>query len=394
MKLTIRDFGVLIKILIVIIPAKIYHIFNRDIWIVSEYRNQARDNGYWFFKYLQDHHLHKQVYYPINHKCQDAQKLKNYAHVIEFGSWKHIFLFFCATKLITSTQFQGLPYFKFFGYLINNGIQGGKYIFLNHGIAREYSSVLDPKLIKYDLIIAASQREAEVIIKENNQPAEKVKPVGFCRYDSLDDSLLEPKTILILPTWRKWLYQHHGSEEFDIEILEQHFLESNYYHQYMKLINDENLIKFAEANNLKIRFCLHAYAKLFTSDFKTHSQVIEVVNIGDVFVQDELKKAAILITDYSTVCFDFALMNKPVIYFQFDREHFFEKQYSEGQYFTYANNGFGPVCLNEKAVVNYLMEAYKRQFKMEDTYVKRVNDYFDEQHHNHCEKVYHLVDEL
>lgn len=53
---------------------------------------------------------------------------------------------------------------------------------------------------------------------------------------------------------------------------------------------------------------------------------------GDV--QALLKSAAFLVTDYSSIAFDFAYMYKPMVYFQFDQERFREGQYPSG-YFRY-----------------------------------------------------------
>lgn len=52
-----------------------------------------------------------------------------------------------------------------------------------------------------------------------------------------------------------------------------------------------------------------------------------------------------MVTDYSSVAFDFAYMKKSLVYAQFDREAFFEGQtYDEG-YFNYETDGFGPYAM-------------------------------------------------
>lgn len=53
-----------------------------------------------------------------------------------------------------------------------------------------------------------------------------------------------------------------------------------------------------------------------------------------------------MITDYSSVAFDFAYMKKSLVYAQFDREAFFEGQtYDEG-YFNYETDGLsGMLCM-------------------------------------------------
>ena len=59
-------------------------------------------------------------------------------------------------------------------------------------------------------------------------------------------------------------------------------------------------------------------------------------------VQDLLKRSKILITDYSSVFYDFAYMKKEVIYYQFDYNDFFKKHYEIGN-FNFEKNGFGPI---------------------------------------------------
>ena len=51
-KMTIKDYISLVKIIITFFPGKIYKIFNPDIWLISERENEARDNGYWLFKFI------------------------------------------------------------------------------------------------------------------------------------------------------------------------------------------------------------------------------------------------------------------------------------------------------------------------------------------------------
>ena len=47
-----------------------------------------------------------------------------------------------------------------------------------------------------------------------------------------------------------------------------------------------------------------------------------VISQGEVDVQHLLKESALLVTDYSSVGFDFSFLHKPVLYYQFDRQRF------------------------------------------------------------------------
>ena len=46
----------LILFVLAIIPAMIYKKTHKPFWLISECKDEARDNGYWLFKYISEHH--------------------------------------------------------------------------------------------------------------------------------------------------------------------------------------------------------------------------------------------------------------------------------------------------------------------------------------------------
>ena len=72
----------------------------------------------------------------------------------------------------------------------------------------------------------------------------------------------------------------------------------------------------------------------------------------DIYAQSNL-----VITDYSSACFDFAYLRKPIVYCQFDREEFFagEHVYTKG-YFDYERDGFGEVEYDLESTVDRIIE--------------------------------------
>ena len=68
------------------------------------------------------------------------------------------------------------------------------------------------------------------------------------------------------------------------------------------------------------------------------------MNPEDISYQNLFMDYDLLITDYSSLHFDFATLRKPVIYFQFDREEFYgtSHAYQKG-IFDFQKYGFGPV---------------------------------------------------
>ena len=56
-------------------------IFIHDLWLVIESGNSARDNGYFFFKYLREKYSKQKVVFVINKNSTDYQKVKNIGKV-------------------------------------------------------------------------------------------------------------------------------------------------------------------------------------------------------------------------------------------------------------------------------------------------------------------------
>ena len=54
--LKIKDFLAIFIFIILLIPAMIFKLMNKlkkkEIWLVCEHKDTARDNGYHFFKYM------------------------------------------------------------------------------------------------------------------------------------------------------------------------------------------------------------------------------------------------------------------------------------------------------------------------------------------------------
>jgi len=62
-------------------------------------------------------------------------------------------------------------------------------------------------------------------------------------------------------------------------------------------------------------------------------------------VQGLYARCALLVTDYSSVAFNIAYLDRPIVYFQFDRAEMMRGGHMGRQgYFDYARDGFGPVA--------------------------------------------------
>ena len=132
----------------------------------------------------------------------------------------------------------------------------------------------------------------------------------------------------------------------------------------------------------------------FINDFNSiKKEYITIATWPEYDVQTLLKECDMLVTDYSSVAMDVAYLNKPVVYYQFDYEQFRKWHLEEG-YFSYENDGFGPVRYNLKDAIDSVESYAKNNFKLEAKYQKRIDNFFDLRDKKNCERTYLKIKEL
>ncbi|MCO4635034.1 Teichoic acid ribitol-phosphate polymerase TarK [Streptococcus infantarius subsp. infantarius] len=361
---------------------------NDNVWLICEKTDEARDNGYHFFKYCILNEKRDDVYYIITKKSYDLEKISfGKENVIYTNSFKHCIYYFRAKKLITS---QALPFpyserlCKFFFKVGNQ-----KYFWLQHGITKDKLNHkdMDYEYKEYELVCCASDREAKFFVDEFGYNENQAISTGFCRFDSLIDTSSSSDYILVMPTFRKWLTTSDIVSE-PTKMEEDVFLKSDFFKNYSSLFKSEEFSRFLERNNLKVIFYLHyafqSYSYLFN---KIKNERVIIAKKGEYDVQKLLRDSKILITDYSSIFFDFAYMNKPELFFQFDKNQYRNQHYGEG-YFSYENDAFGPVFSKVDEIIDYLTFLSKRNYLIETKYQNRVDKFFSYRDCKNCERIY------
>lgn len=350
-----------------------------ETWLVSERPEQARDNGFHFFSYMRTKHPEQRVYYVIDKRSNDHLKISGFGNVIQYRSLCHYFMYIAAKKHISSQIGGGMPNPAVCKRL--KKIIAIKNIFLQHGIIYNKTPFCFKQHSQADLFICGGLPEYEFVKDEFGYPENEVVYTGLCRFDGLHDIIIDKTKILLLPTWRIWIAR---DEKVD-------FVKTEYFKRLNALINDKRLTNFLEANNMKLIFFPHNEMRKFMKFFSSKSSAIVIVSDDSAYdFQKLLKETALLITDSSSVHFDFAYMKKPVIYYHFDFEEFCEKQQARG-YFDFEKHGFGPVVHKKEELFDRLIEGYARQFDMSDLYRKRIYEFFTLHDTHNCERVYEKI---
>lgn len=368
------------------------NLYKKNVWLVSEKKTEARDNGYHFFKYLREKHPDLNVFYIISKDSVDLHKISKYGNTITVNSFKH-FIYALAAKYSISSQLDGsAPYPKRVFYKFKKLCRKDQcVVYLKHGIIALKVSNAYTYDNKLALFCTASSREKNFIQERFKYPKNVVQVTGLCRFDNLmnsSDNL--KKQILIMPTFRPWLVLNDSTKHASKE-KEQEFLNSEFYKTYCELINNNEFITSIKEHGYKIVFYPHYSLQSYIKCFEDLSNDCVIIADRKKYdVQQLLMESSIMITDYSSVFFDFAYMNKPMLFFQFDNNRL-QSFYNDGSYFNCERDGFGPVVTNVNDLVREIIKILQNGAQPEEKYIKRINDFFDVRDNNNCKRVYEAI---
>ncbi len=366
----------------------LYKLKRKNMWLVCERSNEARDNGVWFYKYMIEQHPEVDCVYAIKKDSADFEKVKKIGgEIIEFGSFKH-WVYYLTAEVNISSQKEGKPNAAVCHLLEIYGIRKNKRVYLKHGIVCNDLKWHYYDVMKVWLYICTTKREYEYCKEKFGYKDENMALTGLCRFDNLYDENVDNKTVFIMPTRREWLARPIKAYQKYDNIYE--FQNTEYFKEWSSFLENPRLNQYIEKYDLDVVFFLHPGMQRYMEHFtKLNTKAIIKCNL-DMDLQSMMKRAAVMITDYSSVFFDFAYMQKPLLYFQFDYEKFRQGQYQEG-YFSYSEDGFGQVCYTSDSLCDKFCEIVDNNMQMDEMYKKRVEDFFLYRDSSNCKRVYEAI---
>lgn len=360
--------------------AEKYH----HLWIISERGTDAGDNGYHLFKYIREHHPKINIKYIISSGAPDRPKVEKLGEVINYRSFSHM-LAFVLSEVKISTHIMGFSHdMYFFRELDRKKRIKGKKIFLQHGIIKDDIPYLYASENNLDLFVCGAGKEYEYIRDRFGYPAGVIRFLGLCRYDALlrGEERRESRMILLMPTWRTYMER----------VSKAAFKQSRYFQAYQSLLGSRRLHAILKKYGYRLKFFPHHEMLPYLDCFDTVGGSVFLAEKTED-IQKNLIKADLLITDFSSVFFDFAYMGKPCVYYQFDKEEFRSGHYLDG-YFSYEEDAFGPVVYEEDELLQKLEAYMKNGCKSEELYRMRADDFFTVRDRNNCRRNYDAIQSL
>lgn len=331
-------------------------------WVVCETPLEARDNGYHFFKYVRENLPERKCYYAIKKKSADYKYVSEFGNVIEYGSLKHWILYLYADYNISS-QKGGKPNAAVCSFLELTGRIDSKLVFLQHGVIINNCSWAHAETTQLEYFVTSTSQENEYVKKTFGFPKEKIILTGMPRLDNLHDFKPEDKYVLIMPTWRSRfsLNSQHQNQDND-------FGNSIYKCAWEDFLNCNDFKDLIDRYDLKVVFFPHRNMQPFLDKFNICNSNVIVADWKNYNIQDEIKKAAVMITDYSSVFFDMVYMKKPVLFYQFDYDDFRKYDYEEG-YFDYKSTPFGGWCSTSSELCESLKGLIENEMHVDSEFI-------------------------
>jgi CDP-glycerol glycerophosphotransferase (TagB/SpsB family) len=360
-------------------------------WLLVDRDFKADDNAEHLYRWIKRNYPKQNIFFALRRDSSDWMRLKQEGfRLINLSNLCYAFAWLHCDWLISSNRS---------GYIVKPGWQEWyadivrhRFCFLQHGITKDFHPALNQPYA--DVLITAAPAEYHAFVDDPRYVYTKreVRMTGFPRHDELlrkVEAVSEPRTVLIIPTWRKNLVDklipRTGRYPYS-----QRFAQSEYFRNWQAVLQSPVLHRAAAEHGYALHFFPHPYIRQQLRDFCLDGIAVPPDTGGSI--QDILADTTLLITDYSSIAMEVALLCRPVVYFQFDRETFFtqDHSYTKG-YFDYERDAFGPVVTTVDALCAWAVACMESGCRMETVYRERAEAFFAFRDRDNCRRVYEAL---
>lgn len=358
---------------------------DKNIWIFGAWFGEKyADNSKYLFEYITNNYPEiKAIWLTNNKNTLELIESKKYK-VCKTYSFKGYYYSMRASISFVSTAFKDINDYVFSGIYINlwHGIPLKKIVYddkLTNSIdynssQKKFLRILFPFMHlpeDFNYVISSSKDESKNLSSAFNKDVKNILITGLPRNDVFDQKKRSMKKVIYMPT-------HRNEGELDIAKM---------------FLNDlEAINKNFVSLNLKLYIKLHYY----------HMKNIDLQNYSNIFIiKDEdieqdiyniINDFDLLITDYSSIYFDFLLSDRPIVFAPFDYEEYLSKD--RELYYDYNEVTPGPKCENWNEVMKWI-EKFQENPTLYSKERKIVRDRFHKyQDGKSCERVYTKISKL
>ncbi|MFV0441097.1 MAG: CDP-glycerol glycerophosphotransferase family protein [Lachnospirales bacterium] len=366
----------------------------KRIWIFMDRHKELENNAEALFRYCAEIDDGIEKWFVIPDESFKEKFIG--VNTVVFGSQAFRMLICFAEKFISSFLLSEGTTLKFsvkvadqvewerlrnFRQIVANFFRGN-IIHLQHGIVfGDVSTYLNKNIERVDMLCSVCQREYEYITSTLNHsiPKENVKLTGLAKYDILEDVKLAPiksKTIVFAPSFSR---DFASKDKYNTK-----YKESENFEYINSIVSSKKLSEILKKSGFKFIFKPHYLLKENLCDF-TYADGVEVI-FDEKSRYDLYAETNLLITDYSGIQFEWAYLQKPMIY-----AHIAVNTKFEETYFEYDKDGFGEICYSAKSLIDTIEKYISNGCEMPIKYKKRVESFFTFNDGKNCERIYNEV---
>ena len=320
--------------------------------------------------------------------------------VVAYGSLRWQLLMLSCRHLISSHVDVPVHRPRRIVWLLAPAEPAWKFTFLQHGVIKDdLSAWLNTKAV--DLFVTSTPAETASISGDGTPyrfTTKEVKLTGLPRFDRLRQisASLGPQDrdlVLIAPTWRHGLLGP-GAAVTGHRRVRADVLDTEYARQWLAVLRSAELAELATRHRLRIGFLPHPLLQPVLESFGLPDHV-ERLTFDGAGAQRLFAGAAVLVTDYSSMAFNAAYVDRPVVYFQFDAATInIGGHIGRDGYFDYERDGFGPVRGTAAGTVAAVREIVERGGVPSAEHARRIAATFVLRDGRCCERVTHEIEQL
>lgn len=353
-----------------------------DTWLIMDRDIQADDNGEHFYRYILNSYPEREIYFALNETSHDWSRLEQDGfNLVKFGSYEFEKLLKSCSKIISSHSYAT----NYFG---RDSLKSD-FIFLQHGVTHNDQSAFFNTRSSLQKFVAATYPEYDAISKDNSHYKLSKKEViltGFPRHDALlENNDKENKMLLIMPTWRRNIVGQtigKGLQKAENTL----FLETVYAKRWLSVLQSPILKELSDKFQYQIVFAPHVEVDKYLSILAI-PDYIKIWKPSDSSIQDLFRSASFMLTDYSSVAFEMAYLEKQTVYYQFDIDSFYSEHYRK-DYYDYEYHGFGPVVYQEDDLWRQISIAFANSGIPQSPYKERIFETFPFRDGKNSERLY------
>lgn len=302
------------------------------------------------------------IKYSVRHNCS-----KN------FEFWFKVFPHLFRTKVL-------LISFALYNPLVNRALFENKYItFHQVGHACTFFKVfplIGPYFSHstYNRYACWNEAEANLFMKYGKWEKENLPITGCCRCDQLKRITHKQKTIFIMFTWRT-SFGPWNKTKFTTPLTK-----TKYYTGIKDFMHDEDFCKLMKDFQLKVLYSFHHSSLDQTVTVPDPKDLcgkgVEIVDPTDI--ASYIATSDLLVTDYSSVFFDFSFLSIPTVFFRpdFDDKTLLSYDKKDMAHVKELDKELFNVFYKKEDAIACIRKYVENNFILEDAHKKKLTKFF------------------